>query len=499
LALSGAKVFFIVLGLAQTLILARVLGVSNYGAFRSAQSPASITYNSIVTTGILGLSRVTSHGGDRAALRTALGLHALLGSVTAAGFFAFSPWLAATLGAPHIAAPMQLSALVILLYGLYAPLIGIFNGQRRFLHQAGLDCTAAVLRTTGLVVGAWYCTRNATNISPVSGSMIGFTIAAVTTLVLAILLVRRGAPEAKPETTPITARDHLGFLGPVLVGQVVLNLLLQADVNTLRYFAARAAESAGRSLTDADPLVGAYSAAQLFGFLPYQLMVGLGFILFPMLSKASKDGDLAAIGSYVRNGVRVSVLVTGAVVSVSASLPHALMRFVYPVEFADTGAPALRALAIGLGAFAIFGAMATVLNGLKRQWHSLLITAGAFILVVACNAASLDAQPFGPDLLTRTALSSSAALWVTALVTALFVKRAAGAVVPILTVLRVPMAVAACIVTGMQMPTLGKLFTPLLALLVVGIYVGLLVLTRELGKADVEALKAIVLRRKRAV
>lgn len=497
LALSAAKGFFIVLGLAQQVILAAVLGVGDYGAFRSAQSPASITYNTIVTTGILGMSRVTSQASDRASVTRALGLHALLGTLVAVIFFATAPWLAETLGAPHIATPLQLLALVVFLYGLYAPLIGIFNGQRKFLHQAGLDSTAAVLRTIGLIAGAWYCVHVAKGTSPVAGAVTGFVVSAVLILLLALVLLRRGAPQTH-ETTSSSAADHLGFIGPVLVGQAVLNLLLQADVNVLRFFSSRAASSAGRALTDADPLVGAYSATQLFGFLPYQLMVGLGFILFPMLSKATKDGDRAAIAVYVQNGVRVSLIVTGLIVSVSAGIPHALLRLVFPVDFADLGSTALRTLAIGLGAFAVFGALVTVLNGLKRQWHSLLITAGAFVIVVASDALLLDGQSFGPALLERTALGTSTALWLTTLVTAFFVKRAAGAVVSLSTVGRVLAAVAVCVLVGMQLPTLGKLFTPILAVLIVLIYLAVLIGTRELSKTDLDAIKAIVLRRKRA-
>lgn len=498
LALSGAKAFFIVLGFAQQLILFAVLGMANYGAFRSAQSPASITYNTLVTTGILGMSRVTSQASDRASVLRALGLHAALGTVVAVGFFAVAPWLASALGAPHIATPLQLLALVVFLYGLYAPLVGIFNGQRKFLHQAGLDSTAAVLRTIGLIAGAWYCVHVAKETSPVSGAVTGFVISAVVILLIALALLRRGGNPANAEASSISATDHVGFIGPVLVGQGVLNLLLQADVNVLRFFSSRAASAAGLELTAADPLVGAYSATQLFGFLPYQLMVGLGFILFPMLSKATKDGDRAAIGSYVRNGVRVAVLVTGILVSVCAAVPHALLRFVYNADAADLGAPALRTLSIGLGAFAVFGAMVTVLNGLKQQWHSLVITAGAFVLVVAGDALLLDGQTFGPELLERTALGTSAALWLTTLVTAYFVKRAAGAVVSLATVLRVIAAVAVCILVGMQLPSMGKLITPIYALLIVGIYFTVLIVTRELGKADLDALKTIVLRRKRA-
>jgi hypothetical protein len=42
---------------------------------------------------------------------------------------------------------------IVLLYGVYAPLVGSLNGRRRFLEQAGLDIGYGALRTAGLVGG----------------------------------------------------------------------------------------------------------------------------------------------------------------------------------------------------------------------------------------------------------------------------------------------------------------------------------------------------------
>lgn len=493
LALSFAKVFFIVLGLVQQVVLFRVMDLSGFGALRSAQSPASITYNPIVTTGILGMSQVTTRG---AGTGRAFTLHAALSTTTAVVFFVLSPWLSDWLGAPHITAPLQLLAAVLFLYGLYAPLIGIFNGQRRFLHQAGLDMTAAVLRTLGLVLGAWYCTRFDVGISSVSGAVLGFVVSAVIVLLLALLLLRGTAPVTQVDAAPVTVREHLAFIGPVLVGQTVLNLLLQADVNTLRYFASAAAERAGLPLTDADPLVGAYSTAQLFAFLPYQLMVGVGFVLFPMVSKAYSQGDSGAVALYVRTGVRVAALVSGLLVSVCAGLPHALIALVFSGEAASLGGDALRLMVLGLGCLAVFSALIMVLNSLKKQWHGMAITALAFVLVVALDSELLVDHAFGSGLLARTAIGTSSALVLATLVAAFFVKREAGAVVSPLTVIRVCAVVAVCALSGSQLPAAGRLLTPLYAAAIGLLYVALLIVTRELGRSDLEGVLAIVRRRR---
>ena len=143
----------------------------------------------------------------------------------------------------------------MLLYGLYTPLVGVLNGRKKFVYQAGLDVLAATLRTFGLISGG-YCRA-----ARVSARRRG-RVARLRRWERRIVLFggtvlgrhRKGAgAAARPCAT------HVAFIAPLLFGQVVLNLLLQADLTFLRMFAADSAERAGLALVAADPLVGAVS------------------------------------------------------------------------------------------------------------------------------------------------------------------------------------------------------------------------------------------------
>ena len=48
-----------------------------------------------------------------------------------------------------------MGAIVVLCYGVYAPLVGGLNGRRRFLDQAGLDIFYGFFRTFSMVGGAY--------------------------------------------------------------------------------------------------------------------------------------------------------------------------------------------------------------------------------------------------------------------------------------------------------------------------------------------------------
>ncbi len=271
---------------------------------------------------------------------------------------------------------------------------------------------------------------------------------------------------------------------------------MQADLTLLRKFSAQAAQLAGMPYTAADPLVGAYRATQLFSFLPYQLLFSVTFILFPMLATAARDEDHAAVARYVQTGVRLALVLVGGMVSVTSGLAGPLLRLVFPAEAAVLGTRAMQLLTLGMGAFAILAMFATVLNSLKRERQAVAAIGAAFVLVVIGCYWRVRGQPFGEDLLWRTAIATSTGLAVAALVAAALVKRTAGAVVKPLSLVRVLAALAVAVVVGRNLPYHGKVVTIGYAIAVGVVYLLMLVVTRELGKDDLALIKAVVGRKK---
>jgi len=292
--------------------------------------------------------------------------------------------------------------------------------------------------------------------------------------------------------------DHVTFLVPVLFGQLLLNLLLQADIILLRRFAADAAASRGLAVTAADTLVGAYRATQLFSFLPYQLLISVNFILFPMLASAVRDGDRQAIARYVATGVRVALLIAGLMVSVTAGLSDKLLRVVFGEQVAALGGHSLELLALGFGVFALFGVLTTVLNSLRRERASAGITAVAVLAVAALCVVRVRGAAFGEELLFRTATATSVGLFIATLSAGLLVRRTAGAVVAPLSVLRVVAAVALVVTAGQLLPDRGTVVTVASAALLALGYAVLLIAFRELGRQDLTLLLRVIKPRRAA-
>jgi stage V sporulation protein B len=493
-AVTAAKLYFILAGLVQQIALKAVLGLDGYGALSSSLAAASIVYNPVVGASIQGVSHAVATATDEGratALRRALALHAGLALTIGAGFWLAAPLIGASTGAPHLVPSLRVLSAVLVTYGLYAPLVGALNGQTRFGTQAALDALAATLRTAGLIGGAfWFVRAGAGAARGAEGAAIGFTLSSLAVLLVALGRVGIGRAGA----SGFAARRYWHFIGPILLGQVLLNLLFQADQLMLRRFGADAALAAGLDGAAADRLVGAYRAMQLFCFLPYQLVLSVSIVLFPVVARAHREGDRAAVAAYVRQAIRIALLASGLMVSVTAGLPGPLLELVFGADTAALATGAMRVLALGLGNLALFGVLTAVLNAIEQPRLGLVVTALAFGFVVAACLLRVRGLPFGPELLLQTAWATSVGLLLATAVALLIVLRAAGAVLAPASLFRVLGALAGALAVATWLPAGSALGTLLASAGVAASYVLFLTLSGELGKDDLRYLRRIAAR-----
>ncbi|MFW5740473.1 MAG: lipopolysaccharide biosynthesis protein, partial [Myxococcota bacterium] len=404
-------------------------------------------------------------------------------------FFFFAPVYAQFQGAPHIVRPLQVVSLVVLFYGLYAPLVGALNGQRKFTKQAALDITYATLRTIGLLGLGWLFAKGEQG---VLGACIGFAAAAMLIFPVALKTTGLGtAGSAGP-----TVKQHLLFIAPVALGQIFLQLLMQSDISVLGHFASKLVVAQGMTgelaREASDEIVGVYRACQLFAFLPFQLLITLTFIMFPMLAKAKAEQDKDAVAAFVRTGMRLAFVFACVMVGTVSSLAPQVLHLLFPHEVGQRGGEALRILALGQGAFSIFYIETTVLTSLGRERISAMLTGVAAALIATlCAVAGITAD-VESELLLRTATATSVALLTAASLGAIMVYRAAGAYVPPLTAVRVFIALAVLSAVGYVMPYAGKLLVVPQAIGMGLLAVIVLLVTREVGRADLQVLLKVV-------
>jgi stage V sporulation protein B len=503
MAVLGAKVFFLVVGFVQQPLIRLVVGLADFGALAQAMVVANTVNNVLVSSGTQGVSRAVAAapGHEDEALRAALKVHVPLAFVVSGAMVLATPAYARFERASDVVAPLLVLAGVALLYGLYAPLIGYLNGRKRFGRQASLDVAFGTLRTFGLIgIGYAFVSHG---LSGVLGTTVGWVAAAACIVPLAARWTGLGRPvaagAARPPGVPET-RAYLAMLLPIAGAQLCTNLLTQADMALLGRFlggSALATGVAGDAVRDSvKSWVAIYRECQTFALLPYQLLFSITLVLFPMLARARAEGDEDAVRSYVARGSRLAAIFGGLLVSVVVAMPESMLAFAYPTD-AARGADVLRIMALGQAAFAMLGIATTVLTSLGHERAAALVTLGAVVAVAGACTGVVPNADFGHAQLVRSAEATALALFGALLVAGVVVRRRADAFVPPATIARVALALGACLGVGLVMPRVGRVVTPGLALVVGAAYVGVLLVTGEIGRGDLAMVRALGAKKKK--
>jgi stage V sporulation protein B len=500
LAVGAAKVFFLLVGFVQQVLLARVLGTEGYGALSRVLALGNIANNVVIAGGIQGASREIAGASETSrpiVQRKILSVHAALSVPLALLFFVIAPLVAERTGGAHVVLHLRVLSLVVLAYTVYAAFVGVMNGRQLFVKQASVDVLYATLRTAGLLGGGYLLAKQGFRMGAL-GSILGFAGAALLIVPVAARLIGLGSKPADAAAAASAGPDlkaYLGFLARLALVQLLLNALMQADITLLGRFASDAALRSGLTgdlaAKGADKAVAIYRACQLFSFLPYQLLFAITFILFPMLAKAHADGDRAAMQAYIKSGTRLAFLFGGAIVAVTVGLPNGVLHLAFVPQIADPGASVLRVLALGQGAFALFGIATTVLNSTGHERATVVLNVIALLLVGAFAFLLVPGTPL--ELLPhRMALAVALALLVAMVLGGGWVRFLFGALIPPLSAIRIGLALALAAFAGSQLPAAGKVFTLASAAVVGVVYLVVLLLSRELTSTDLALVKRVV-------
>jgi stage V sporulation protein B len=490
LSMSGSKLYFVVAGYAVQLFIPRLLGSPEaFGVFSTAMSLVSILNNVLIAATIQVVSKRVSEDSDQAPqrLREALVLQSVVG-LSVAGLLALGarPLASEFLLDPQLAPLLRLCAVVVVSYALYAALIGALNGSQNFLAQAKFDITYTTLRSGGMLAAA------ALGLGAV-GAFGGFALAAVLVLVAALSVVGVGRAGGA-----YAWRAWLSLMAPLWLYQLCLNVVLQIDTSLLKRTVAELAIDSGTSATAAANLasryVGFYRAAQTFAFVPYQLILSVAFVIFPMVSEATSLGREDQARRYIQGALRFSLLVLLALAAPIAGAAESVLRLVYPNEYL-AGAPALTVLSIGMVCFALFVIASTIMSGAGRPGLAAMVASVAVVVVVAGNLVLVRWAGLGERTLLAAASGTSlgTSLALAAMATAVYARF--RAFIPLASIMRCSVAAAAGFSTARLVPASSKLFS-LVALASGALtYALALVATRELGPADLEAVKRVLFRR----
>lgn len=508
LYIAFAKLYFMIAGALIEFRLPVILSRAMYGAYGVVSSFVSPVNNVMVTGSIQAVSRFTAQKPETARMVEAAGLrmHLWVGVPTAILFIAAAPLVGWAMGDTAKIGPMMLAGVIVMTYAFYAVLVGTANGTRQFNKQAGLDVTAATLRLVGIL--------GLTTVGlGVYGAYGGWVIAAGLVLLIATVVVGLPSKAASGPEAQAMVKPMARYFARVAVYLILLNMIMFVDQILLKFLTAGWYRDHGPDLSHAvdrvlpkarqlagfavepnamsDVQVAYYRAVQNLARLSYQAIIAATFVIFPLVSKSTFDDDQDTTKRYVTVTMRYSLIFATAIAVVMAANPRPLLDIPYADDYATLGAPALMALALGNVAFSLFAIAGTILNGAGFTRDAIIGAAVTLTLAAVGNFIAIPRCDPGQEVLVVAACTTGVAMMIGAGVCGWFLHKRLGAFVPVASLVRVVLAVAAAVAVGRVIPFKTPLMTLVEAAVVGVVFLVVLIATRELGKADLRSIAAV--------
>jgi stage V sporulation protein B len=237
--------------------------------------------------------------------------------------------------------------------------------------------------------------------------------------------------------------------------------------------------------------VAYYRAVQNLARLSYQAIIAATFVIFPLVSRSTFEGDKDTTRQYVHVTMRYSLIFATALAVVMAANPTPLLDIPYALDYAELGGPALIALALGNVAFSIFAIAGTILNGAGQTRAAILSAAITLAVAAIGNVIVIPMFEPGRDLLLAAATVTGVAMLIGAAVSGAALVKHLGAFLPIASLVRVLIATAVAMAAGRVIPFRSPLMTLVEAAIIGLVFLAVLVVTRELGKRDLQAIIAV--------
>jgi O-antigen/teichoic acid export membrane protein len=480
LFIGFAKIFFILSGSVQQFLLPRVVGAAErFGAFGVVNNLVSIVNNTMIQATVQSVAKFTAEDDARAGAvqRAAVRVQIVLGLILGGAFFLGAPLIAAFEKAPSYARYLRIAAAIPFLYAIYAVFVGSANGLRRFRIQATFDVTFASMKTVLLLGLAVLWT--------VSGAFAGFATAAVIIVIISSRVMRLPPPPAA--TPPFPASRLIRYMVAVGIYTLLLNIALNYDQPLLHRFAGEVDPSR------APALAGHYQGLRTLALLPYQALLVITFVIFPLVSRATFAQDREATRTYVTQTLRYALILVVAMALVLATRPAVLLGIFYPADYGEA-APALPILVSGECCLALLAVGCAILNAAGNTAATVTLMAVTVAVGAVAAALAVPRATPGTPMLVTAAGATSLGMAVGFVASLVYLRARFGGNPPLGTVARVAAGAGAAVLVGRFLPAHGKILG-LVTIAVVGVvYLGVLVATGEFGPAD-RAKFARVLRR----
>ncbi len=318
-AILLAKIVFMVTGYGLVAGLTRALGPEGFGVYSVVFGVVALVNMVVIQGGLQASSHFVARNPERVTnVRfESLKYQAVLGLGVVLALELSAPLIAGMLGDPALSPLLRWSGLITAFYAIYAVNVGCLNGARRFVTQASLDITFALVKVATILVIAFAGFG-------VPGVIGAFTFSAALIVVVSFAVMEW--PRRTESSPVVSVSTFVGFVVAAMSVAFLFNCLLQADLFMLK-----------RALND-DGAAGIYAAAQHVSRIPYYLLTAAALVIFPNVAKAGEVASDARAELVSRAFTGLAGILAGMAAATIPIAPR-VVRVLYPPSFDPAAAP----------------------------------------------------------------------------------------------------------------------------------------------------------------
>ena len=460
--LMASQAIFLLSGFLMHAILARLLGVENYGTFGLVMSILIIA-ELFVITGIP--EAIQKFGGAQPEamqklVSKTLSWQIIYATVVLVLFWLIAPLLAKGFADEKLTPLLRLACFDIIFYGLYKYFLGVQNGLHRFIHYTILAVSYSIIKLIAIVSLVWLGYS-------VTGAIIGNMIGSILVLVIAWMFSRLPKSTAELQEIP-----YLSFVTQNVFYFVGLNLFFTIDLWIVKYY-----------LTDVN--VGLYVSAGTLAKVTYIFSIALSAVLLPSLSRSIKLKQLDRVKEITQDSLRYLLIFLVLINIVIAANSVKIVELFFGATYVEA-APILTILTVGLSLVTMMAIINTIMIAQNKMKDCFTMIAGLLVLDVSLGLVLVPQFGLAGAALATTMVGIVGTIW-----GGMYILKDFKDLLFSLSPLRI--AGAALLVfllsNGLDLISLDVIIK---SALIAGVYFMLLWLTRELNSIDLRRLRESV-------
>lgn len=457
--LTISQAVFLLSGFLIHAVLARLLGVEDYGTFGLVMSILVIV-ELFVITGIP--EAIQKFGGSRpnamyGLVKTTLPWQLIYVTVILVLFWLVAPLWASGLGDTRLTILLRIASFDIVFYGMYKYYLGVQNGMQRFVQYTILGIFYSISKLIAIASLAWLGYS-------VPGAIIGNMLGSVIALGLAWAFSRLPETNEDPGEIP-----YVTFVVQNIFYFVGLNLFFAIDIWFVKHYLS-------------DYSVGLYISSSTLAKVTYMFSIALSAVLLPSLARSIELKQVERVREITQDSLRYLMIFLALIIVVMAINSRGIIALFFGERF-TAASPSLILLTIGYSLVTMMAIINTIMIANDKMKACFIIISGLIVVDVVLNLVLVPRYELLGAALATTVVGLVGTVW-----GGIYIFEAFKRVVLSLSALRI--AGTALLVFALSS---GLNLLPsdaiLKSVLISGVYFLVLWLTRELSTIDIRRLK----------